>query len=52
MGNAKKGSRLLKKAMAYNENDDDDAERGWNGGGSSGMTSQRLNYSTRNNNRR
>ena len=50
----RKSSRSAKKAVAYNEDDDDDddGDRGWNGGGSSGMTARRLNYSTRNSNRR
>ncbi|KAF8090173.1 hypothetical protein N665_0483s0012 [Sinapis alba] len=50
----RKSSRSAKKAMAYNEDDDDedDDDRGWNGGGGRGMTSRRLNYSTRNSNRR
>ncbi|KAL0647848.1 hypothetical protein Bca4012_046139 [Brassica carinata] len=50
----RKSSRSAKKVVAYNEDDDDDddGDRGWNGGGSSGMTSRRLNYSTRNSNRR
>ena len=50
----RKSSRSAKKAVAYNEDDDDDddGDGGWNGGGSSGMTARRLNYSTRNSNRR
>lgn len=41
--------KIAKKAVAYNE---DDGDRGWDGRGNSGMTSHKLNYSTRNNNRR
>ncbi|KAL0728050.1 hypothetical protein Bca4012_024143 [Brassica carinata] len=55
----RKSSRSAKKAVAYNEDDDDDDgddDRGWNGGGGGGggrgMTARRLNYSTRNSNRR
>ncbi|KAJ4912098.1 PHD finger family protein [Raphanus sativus] len=50
----RKSSRSAKKAVAYNEDDDDDDDddRGWNGGGGRGMTARRLNYSTRNSNRR
>ncbi|CAH8386778.1 unnamed protein product [Eruca vesicaria subsp. sativa] len=53
----RKSSRSAKKAVAYDEhdddNDDDDNDRGWNGGGRGrGMTARRLNYSTRNSNRR
>nr|VDC85382.1 unnamed protein product [Brassica rapa] len=51
----RKSSRSAKKAVAYNDDDDgdeDDDDRGWNGGGGRGMTARRLNYSTRNSNRR
>ncbi|KAJ0232572.1 Sister chromatid cohesion protein SCC2 [Hirschfeldia incana] len=52
----RKSSRSAKKAVAYNEDndDEDDDDIGWNGGGGvgRGVTARRLNYSTRNSNRR
>lgn len=44
-----KSQDCLKSSGLDNE---DDGDRGWDGRGNNGMTSHKLNYSTRNNNRR